>query len=82
MLLLLLLFVGGAFLDCFVLVVCDVSCAVHTPSITFWHLPQNSTGIGYATEGVLFISAKLSTDAVSALIRKVWVLLNKTVEAT
>ena len=29
---------------------------------------------GYATEGALFISAQLSTDAVSAL-RKVWVLI-------
>ena len=29
---------------------------------------------GYATEGALFISAQLSTDAVSGL-RKVWVLI-------
>ena len=45
----------------------------HTPSITFHHLPPNSARIGYAAEGALFISAQLSTDAVSAL-RKVWVL--------
>ena len=30
--------------------------------------------IGYVTDGALFISAQLSTDAVSAL-RKVWVLI-------
>ena len=30
--------------------------------------------IGYATEGALFVSAQLSTDAVSAL-EKVWVLI-------
>ena len=30
--------------------------------------------IGYATEGALFVSAQLSTDAVSTL-RKVWVLI-------
>ena len=30
--------------------------------------------MGYATEGALFISAQLSTDAVSAL-RKVWILI-------
>ena len=31
-------------------------------------------GIGYATEGALFIPAQLSTDAVSAL-RNVWALI-------
>ena len=46
----------------------------HTPSIAFRHLPPNSARFGYATEGALFISAQLSTDAVSAL-RKVRVLL-------
>ena len=46
----------------------------HTPSITFRHLPPNSARFGYATEGALFISAQLSTDAVSAL-RKVRVLI-------
>ena len=46
---------------------------LHTPSIAFRHLPPNSAGTGYAAEGVLFISAQLSTDAASAL-RKVWVL--------
>ena len=33
----------------------------------FRHLPPNSARFSYATEGVLFISAQLSTDAVSAL---------------
>ena len=47
---------------------------IHTPSTAFRHLPPNSARIGYATEGAVFISAQLSTDAVSAL-RKVWVLL-------
>ena len=46
----------------------------HTPSIAFRHLPPNSARFGYATEGALFISPQLSTDAVSAL-RKVWVLI-------
>ena len=41
-------------------------------SIAFRHLPPNSARFGYATEGALFISAQLSTDAVSAL-RKIWV---------
>ena len=46
----------------------------HTPSIAFRHLPPNSARFGYgATEGALFISAQLSSDAVSAL-RKVWVI--------
>ena len=40
----------------------------------FRHLPQNSARFSYATEGALFISAQLSTDAVSAL-RKVRVLI-------
>ena len=43
----------------------------HTPSIAFRHLPPNSARTGYATEGALFISAQLSTDAVSDL-PKVW----------
>ena len=46
----------------------------HTPSIAFLHLPPNSARFSYATEGVLFISAQLSTDAVSA-VRKVRVLI-------
>ena len=46
----------------------------HTPSITFRHLPPNSARFSYATEGALFISEQLSTDAVSAL-RKVRVLI-------
>ena len=48
---------------------------VHTPSgIAFRHLPPNSARFSYATEGVLFISAQLSSNAVSAL-RKVRVLI-------
>ena len=46
----------------------------HTPSITFQHLPPDSARIVYATEGALFISAQLSTDAVSTL-WNVWVLI-------
>ena len=46
----------------------------HTLSVAFRHLPPNSARFGYATEWALFISAQLSTDAVSAL-RKVWVLI-------
>ena len=46
----------------------------HTPSIAFHHLPPNAARFGYITEGALFISGQLSTDAVSAL-RKVWVLI-------
>ena len=45
-----------------------------TPRVAFRHLPPNSARIGYATEEALFISAQLSTEAVSAL-RKVWVLI-------
>ena len=45
-----------------------------TPRIAFRHLPPNSARFSYATEGALFISAQLSTDAVSAL-RKVSVLI-------
>ena len=47
---------------------------IHTPSIAFRHLPPNSARFSYATEGALFISAQMSTDAVSAL-RKLWVLI-------
>ena len=47
---------------------------LHTPSIAFRHLPPNSARFSYATEGALFISAQLSSDAVSTL-RKVWVLI-------
>ena len=47
----------------------------HTPSISFrHHLPPNSATFSYTTEGAFFISAQLSTDAVSAL-RKVWLLV-------
>ena len=53
----------------------------HTPSIAFQHLPPNSDKFVYATEGALYISVQLSTDAVSAL-RKVWVLIIMTAEAT
>ena len=47
---------------------------LHTPSIAFRHLPPNSARFSYVTEGALFISAQLSSDAVSAL-RKVRVLI-------
>ncbi len=46
----------------------------HTPSTAFRHFPPNSARFSYATEGVLFISAQLSTNAVSA-VRKVPVLI-------
>ena len=46
----------------------------HTPSTAFRHLPPNSVRFSYVTEGALFISAQLFTDAVSAL-RKVRVLI-------
>ena len=46
----------------------------HTPSIAFRHPPRNSARIGYATEGLLFISPHLSTDAVSEL-QTFWVLI-------
>ena len=46
----------------------------HTPSIAFQHLPPNSARFSYATEGVLFISAQLSSDTVSVL-RTVRVLI-------
>ena len=39
----------------------------HTPSIAFRHLPPNSARFSYATEGALFISTQLSSEAVSAL---------------
>ena len=39
----------------------------HTPSIAFRHLPPNSARFSYATEGALFISAQLSTDAITTL---------------
>ena len=47
---------------------------LHTPSTAFRHLPPNSARFGYATERALFISAQLSTDAVSVP-RKVRVLI-------
>ena len=53
--------------------VCVCVCVYDTPSTAFRHLPPNSARFSYATEGARFISAQLSTDAVSAL-RKVWVL--------
>ena len=53
--------------------VCTHRCR-HTPSIAFRHLPPNSARFSYATQGALFISAQLSTDAVSTL-RRVSVLI-------
>ena len=32
------------------------------PSLVFWHLPANSAGIGYATDGALFTSAQVSSE--------------------
>ena len=46
----------------------------YTLSIAFRHLPPNSARFSYASWGALFISAQLSSDAVSALWR-VWVLI-------
>ena len=40
---------------------------VYTPSIAFRHLPPNSARFSYATEGALFITMQLSTDAVNTL---------------
>ena len=37
------------------------------PSVAFWHLPSNSARIGFATEGALLISARLSADAAITL---------------
>ena len=53
-------------------IACCFTTSSHTSSVAFRHLPPNSARFGYATEGALFISAQLSTDAVSAL-RKVWI---------
>ena len=57
---------------------CSRTAMIHStansPSIAFRHLPPNSARISYDIEGALFISAQLSTDAVSA-IRKAWVLI-------
>ena len=39
----------------------------HTLSTAFRHLPPNSARFSYATEGALFISVQLSSDAVRAL---------------
>ena len=36
----------------------------HTPSTAFRHPPPNSARFSYATEGALFVSAQLSSDAV------------------
>ena len=47
---------------------------IHTLSTAFRHLPPNSARFGYATEGALFISTQLSSDADSTLL-KVWVLI-------
>ena len=49
-------------------------CVCRTPRIAFRHLPPNSARFSDANEGALFISAQLSSVAVSAL-RKVRVLI-------
>ena len=59
----------GERIDCHTSSKCNIR--PHTPSCAFRHLPPNSARFSYATEGALFISAHLSTDAVSAF-RKVW----------
>ena len=46
---------------------CNQSDACPHSSIAFWHLPPNSARFSYTTEGALFISAQISSDAVSAL---------------
>ena len=46
----------------------------YTDTGIYWRGAPNSARIDYATEGALFISTQLFTDAVSAL-RKVWVLV-------
>ena len=46
----------------------------HTPNMAFRHLPPDSAIFSYTSEGALFISTQLSTDAVTAL-RKVRVLI-------
>ena len=53
---------------------CACACVCDTPSTAFGHLPPNPARFSYATVGALFISAQLSSDAVSAL-RKVPVLI-------
>ena len=45
----------------------------HLPSAVPW-ISEDRLLVTYATEGTLFISAQLSTDAVNVL-RKVWVLI-------
>ena len=47
--------------------VCHRQTSSHTPSIAFRHPPPNSARFSYATKGALFISAQLSSNAVSAL---------------
>ena len=44
------------------------------PNFAFWHLPPNSARNGHATEGAIFVSTQLSTDAVSTL-QNVWALV-------
>ena len=39
----------------------------HTPSIAFRHPSPNSARFSYATEGALFISTQLSSNAVSVI---------------
>ena len=53
---------------------------IATLSIVYQHLPSNSARIGYTTERALFISAQLSTDAVSAPLKGLGI--DKTVAAT
>ena len=53
---------------------CEPNTDTQSEYFAFQHLPPKRSlpKIGYATEGALFLTALLSTDAVSAL-RKDWV---------
>ena len=53
----------------YVLLLGDNDWPGHAPNIAFRHLPPNSARFSYATEGALFISAQLSTDAVGTVCR-------------
>ena len=66
--------VCGFCLDVEKLSVCTRLGMHYTPSIAFRHLLPDSARFSYAIEGTLFISALLSSDAISAL-RKVRVLI-------
>ena len=66
---------GVAFHVACVYAACSLKCW-HTPNITFWHLPSNSSRIGYATVGTLFVFAQLP-PTISAPAEKFWVLISQ-----